>query len=1332
MFITRSFQTGVLLLFLQFSASAATHYVSTVGGHVAPFLSWTDAATNVQSAIDVCTDGEEVLVADGVYGSGGKAMSGTLTNRVALDKAITLRSVNGPWNTVIQGGGATNGNAAVRCAWLTNGAVLEGFMLRAGATRVSGDATLVRGGGVWSASSNAVVVNCVIRSNVAAQYGGGAYGGTLNNCLISSNSSLFSGGGGAADAILNNCTIVGNSTGIYQTTPNASKATNCVIYFNTQGNVTGPAVPMYNCCATPMPSGSGNFTNAPQLFLDGVQLSSASACRGAGLPVASGTDIFGRAWATPPSVGCSEWAAAPQVLSPTMRLNSDPVGFSILAFGANGDGPMDYRWLKDGVFLENSAHFTGTDTTNLSVVGVQPEDFGGYQIVASNAWGMATSGVAQVIIHYVDAASANPQTPFTNWMTAATTIQDAIDVAAPGEIVLVTNGIYVSGGKVMGGNLTNRVVVDKAILVQSVNGSAVTTIQGAPDSSVWTNGLAAVRCVWMTNNAILSGFEITRGATRSVSGSVNQQMFGGGVWANSTNATVANCVIATNMASYQGGGAYQIRLLNSEIRGNLAVGSGTPATGVATAGSGGGAVNSLLRNCLVTGNQALQGNAGGTLNCFQQNCAFTGNSTHLSGAAAHSGKLVNCTVADNISWGYSSTFGAVTSSALTNCIVYRNQLYSFSGASNCANCVLEYCCTTPLPSGNGNIDADPQLLIDGIHLAESSPCRSAGNSNLLVGTDIDGQPWSQPPSMGCDEWQPEPVFIGSPKLQITGTFPLGVNICGLATAGKAPFAFVWKRDGNALPDGGRFHLDGSGNLLIDQLGPQDAGSYQLIGSNEFGAATSAVVTVTIHCVDAAATQPVAPFTTWATAATNIQDAIDAASTGAIVLVTNGIYATGGKIVSGDLINRIAIDKPLTVASVNGYKATTIRGAWDPVSTNGPLAIRGVWLTNGAAMLAGFTVEGGATRASGMSTELSGGGIWCADEIPVATVINCLIRSNAAANSGGGIYSGVIRNSIISGNSSLLHGGGGSYGEAFNCLIKENSALVDGGGYYYPNRIRSCTVVRNRAGRGGGLYVGGYATPVRNCIVYFNSDFFSPNSRYANYDSLPIYSALFANSCITPLVWPNQGNIDADPQFTDDFHLAVTSPCRAAGSAANSSGTDLDGEAWQNPPSMGCDQVVEANIVGPLSVGLSTFYPKAVVGHFFQLHGSLDGRATRLAWDFGDGSQLTNSSFIGYSHAWTNAGSYNVTFMAYNSDHPEGVSTGKTIEVVPLAAPNIIANSTGTGLNLKFSTQPGLVYAIEQATNMVPPVTWSHVGYAYSTNDFFELFIPGATNSAGFY
>ena len=115
---------------------------------------------------------------------------------------------------------------------------------------------------------------------------------------------------------------------------------------------------------------------------------------------------------------------------------------------------------------------------------------------------------------YVDLNSPNPTLPYTNWITAATNIQDAVDVANPGDRVLVTNGIYRSGGRAMYG--TNRVAVMKPVTLQSVNGPEVTIIEGyqIPGS---INGDAAIRCAYLTNGATLSGFTLTNGATQAFS-----------------------------------------------------------------------------------------------------------------------------------------------------------------------------------------------------------------------------------------------------------------------------------------------------------------------------------------------------------------------------------------------------------------------------------------------------------------------------------------------------------------------------------------------------------------------------------------------------------------------------------------------------------------------------------------------------------------------------------------------------------------------------------------------------------------------------------------------
>src|SRR5439155_17454157 len=101
----------------------------------------------------------------------------------AVDKPLSVRSINGPLFAMIDGGQSN------RCVYLTNGASLSGFTLTNGAAFV--------GGGVYCGSPTAVVSNCVVAGNLASgrefddpSVGGGAYGGTLNNCILIENRAL--------------------------------------------------------------------------------------------------------------------------------------------------------------------------------------------------------------------------------------------------------------------------------------------------------------------------------------------------------------------------------------------------------------------------------------------------------------------------------------------------------------------------------------------------------------------------------------------------------------------------------------------------------------------------------------------------------------------------------------------------------------------------------------------------------------------------------------------------------------------------------------------------------------------------------------------------------------------------------------------------------------------------------------------------------------------------------------------------------------------------------------------------------------------------------------
>jgi len=219
-------------------AQAATHYVDAASTNpVPPYADWPTAAAAIQDAVDAALAGDEIVVTNGVYQTGARAVYG-MSNRVAVTKAVTVRSVNGPEVTRIIGSGPTGPNA-VRCVYLTNAATLAGFTLTNGVTQTTkateeGNPASNAGGGVWCESQSAVVTNCILAGNTAFK-GAGAYSGTLNHCTLTGNSAIptiyASIAGGAFGSALNNCTLTGNRAdlggGAY-----SSALTNCTLIGN--------------------------------------------------------------------------------------------------------------------------------------------------------------------------------------------------------------------------------------------------------------------------------------------------------------------------------------------------------------------------------------------------------------------------------------------------------------------------------------------------------------------------------------------------------------------------------------------------------------------------------------------------------------------------------------------------------------------------------------------------------------------------------------------------------------------------------------------------------------------------------------------------------------------------------------------------------------------------------------------------------------------------------------------------------------------------------------------------------------------------------------------
>ena len=992
---------------------------------------------------------------------------------------------------------------------------------------------------------------------------------------------------------------------------------------------------------------------------------------------------------------------------------------------------------------------------------------------------MGIAACAFADTHYVAVSCPTPVAPYTHWTNAANVIQAAIDCAAPGDLVLVSNGTYSTGWRTVA-VIPNRVVITNAVTVRSVNGPGDTSIVGQGPL-----GYGCVRCAFLGDGSVLSGFTLRNGATQS-SGN-NEDLCAGGVW-STAGAVVSNCVIVGNKASNQGGGAYGGTLISCILTNNTVTSSGGGAaqsmlsnctlSGNSGGLYGGGAYGCTLSTCRLTGNSAWRG--GGVNGCALTSCLLLGN-TASYGGGAYSSTLSGCTITGNSA---GTEGGGAEGGTLDNCILYANNCaYGanwYNGRSNPTT--LRYCCTSPLPQGQGNIDADPAFTSAGdFHLLPTSPCINSGqNQSWMAGSvDIDGQTriqggivdmgafesdtsiltvlssWGVPtPSVGdhrihngttvtnavseidvqdqtrylCSGWSasghdPAEGSTTNAILTVTNNITLTwnwqaqhwfsasadvggsvdtsngwINADSLVTAtaianegyhflrwtgdvtGETPVlqtlldrplsvvavfvadfpATVDNRQGATNITSTSASLNGTvlstgtaattvsvrvywGNSdggtnedawgSVSDLGTLERGTltanvsglvsnsyyyYRVWSSNSAGVswapASSPFVTLcgpgpTTRYADITGTNPIVPYLTWATAATNIQDAVDVATEGDTVIVADGSYSVGGRAVLGYLPNRLAITKPITVRSVNGPDVTTIRGQ----GPSEPI-MRGVWLAGGAC-LDGFTVAGGYAKtenyifpADGWFWEDGcGGGVF--GENASAIVTNCLITGNLATIQGGGVHGCTLVNCRLSGNSACVfgytqtRGGGASVCDLLNCVLTDNFATgmsgCDTGGGACDSTLRNCFLSGNGAMFGGG---GTDNCTVRNCVLVDNSAeqcgggtyggtlyncTITGNSVWYGHDSAGIYGST-AYNCI---VWSNtasiawggepgnyadsvlffsctspqptgDGNIEADPVFEGgaDFHLQYSSPCVDAGTNLEwmTESTDLDG------------------------------------------------------------------------------------------------------------------------------------------------------------------------------
>ncbi len=639
----------------------------------------------IQSGIIAALDGDEVLVAPGVYAE--------LID--FLGKSVTVRSAAGATTTILDGGGS---GPIVTMFGGLGAPVLDGFTIQNGYREDSEGGAALR-----IVDGTATVRNCVVRDNavsaptcpVCPMSGAGAYVvqgvHVFENVTFLNNTILILGdsyGGGvfvsSAAVTFNNCAFSNNtidsSLGGALALLNASSATlnNCTFETN----------------SAPSGGGGGIYSEGGALTITGGTFTTNSAEGGAG-------------------------AAIYQSLGGSLSISGAAFQGN-LAIGGSGAVYVDGGnvAITGGSFADNTANGA------LSLAGDATGTADGVEFRANGESGGGRAVELQ----------ENAVLTLTDCLLVDNVLSGAAGASADSQLTIAgcrfQENAYPGGsGHAVRGSGNSTIVITDSTFTTGVLGAApAVTIEAFAT-------LDLQRCDFV-NIADGGGVFLVGASSATISDCLFDNCTadgsnGAGLRAqNAAAATVVDSKFTNNTVLGGSGGAFATSSSSETTFTNCVF-----ANNAAPGGSGGGlyiigpAVATLV-NCRITGGSASSGTGGGIV---------ARNTSTL--------KLVNTTLADNLSDGLVLTqFAAAT---VTNSVIYGNAprnintlaLDPFASPPSIA-----YSLVQGGFAGTGNINADP-LFADAsagdYSLAAGSPCIDAGENGTVppgVTTDLAGDP----------------------------------------------------------------------------------------------------------------------------------------------------------------------------------------------------------------------------------------------------------------------------------------------------------------------------------------------------------------------------------------------------------------------------------------------------------------------------------------------------------------------------------------------------------------------------------------------------------------
>lgn len=353
--------------------------------------------------------------------------------------------------------------------------------------------------------------------------------------------------------------------------------------------------------------------------------------------------------AAAPTVPSTMLMVAPTNLQAHCIQGTDATGQTFKVWNA-GNGTVSYEVLDNAEWLAvaqtngSSAGMANAHTVNYDTAGLAPGTyFATITVTGAPTSIPPTRAVAVTLtvfpdlgytVYYVWSNSPNPSIPYATWESASRTIQEAVNAASGGDMVVVGPGLYSENIHVLGKQLTLR----------SSDGPDLTTIDGHRAGSVVTISQSASGTVSVAGFTITGGLAAQGGGIYCNGGPLGVSNChilgnatldgaentgepggdGGGIFASSNCAlTVTGCVISNNVTGDgawpdyptqwrggSGGGGGGIWCHSGEIRDTLILANRTGGGVYGGVGGDGGGIRcqyGIISNCTVAGNLAGEG-----------------------------------------------------------------------------------------------------------------------------------------------------------------------------------------------------------------------------------------------------------------------------------------------------------------------------------------------------------------------------------------------------------------------------------------------------------------------------------------------------------------------------------------------------------------------------------------------------------------------------------------------------------------------------------------------------------------------------------------------------